>query len=128
MTSRPSRSSRFQADLVRKLTACEAERDALAAWSCATCGARFPQSIRPALRAVLLDGVTQCSKCVEVEALAGRVQSLQAECEWLRAACESNAWYQRRGFVLETTERTKSGTEINVWRLSLTSLAALPSK
>ncbi len=66
------------------------QRDALAAWSCATCGARFPQSIRPALRAVLLDGVTQCSKCVEVEALTHRVLSLQAECERLRAAVEES--------------------------------------
>jgi hypothetical protein len=32
---------------------------------------------------------------------------------------ESNAWYQRRGFVLADVEQAKSGRGINVWRLAL---------
>jgi hypothetical protein len=32
----------------------------------------------------------------------------------------ANAWWRRRGFVLEGTERTRTGREVNVWRLSLT--------
>lgn len=31
----------------------------------------------------------------------------------------SNDWYQSRGFVLVATERTKTGKDINVWRLDL---------
>jgi hypothetical protein len=42
--------------------------------------------------------------------------SLLARCP---ASLESNAWYERRGFVLEATETTKSGRTINVWRLIL---------
>lgn len=29
----------------------------------------------------------------------------------------SNQWYQKRGFELARTETTKSGRELNVWRL-----------
>lgn len=35
------------------------------------------------------------------------------------ADLESNAWYQRRGFVLDGTESAKSGRAINVWRHQL---------
>jgi len=42
-----------------------AEHDALAAWACESCGARFAESVRPAM----LEGVTRCSKCVEVDQL-----------------------------------------------------------
>ena len=30
---------------------------------------------------------------------------------------ESNKWYESRGFVLEGTEYTKGGKQINLWRL-----------
>lgn len=30
---------------------------------------------------------------------------------------EANSWYARRGFNLETTETTKRGRMLNVWRL-----------
>ena len=32
---------------------------------------------------------------------------------------ESNAWYAKRGFVLEGVQTTKSGRELNCWRLIL---------
>lgn len=32
---------------------------------------------------------------------------------------DANGWYQRRGFVLEGTETTKSGRTLNLWRLRL---------
>lgn len=32
---------------------------------------------------------------------------------------EANGWYERRGFVLEGTETTKTGRELNLWRLYL---------
>lgn len=35
------------------------------------------------------------------------------------AHLDSNAWYQRRGFVLAETETTRTGKGINVWRLAL---------
>lgn len=42
--------------------------------------------------------------------------SLFAKCpEWL----EANAWYARRGFVLEGTETTRTGRTLNLWRLTL---------
>jgi|SRR5262245_10698702 len=31
----------------------------------------------------------------------------------------ANGWYRRRGFRLEGTEKTRTGREVNVWRLSL---------
>ncbi len=42
--------------------------------------------------------------------------SIVAKCP---AHLDSNAWYQRRGFLLAGTETTKTGKAINVWRLSL---------
>jgi hypothetical protein len=33
----------------------------------------------------------------------------------------SNAWYERRGFVLSAVETTRNGGTLNVWRLSFTS-------
>lgn len=35
------------------------------------------------------------------------------------ADLESNAFYARKGFVLDHTEQAKSGRSINVWRLEL---------
>ena len=31
----------------------------------------------------------------------------------------ANDWYRRRGFELERTETTRSGRELNLWRLQL---------
>jgi hypothetical protein len=31
----------------------------------------------------------------------------------------SNGWYRQRGFVLHSTEATRSGRSLNVWQLSL---------
>lgn len=31
----------------------------------------------------------------------------------------ANEWYQRRGFSLNATEHSKTGREINVWKLSM---------
>lgn len=44
--------------------------------------------------------------------------SIVARCP---ADLAANDWYQRRGFVLEATERTRSGRSLNVWRLHLQS-------
>ena len=32
---------------------------------------------------------------------------------------DANVWYKKRGFVLERTETTKTGREVNHWRLNL---------
>lgn len=40
--------------------------------------------------------------------------SLFAKCPVDLAA---NNWYRRRGFVLERTETTRTGRELNLWRL-----------
>jgi len=40
--------------------------------------------------------------------------SLLAKCP---TDLESNAWYAYRGFRLEGTQSTKSGREVNLWRL-----------
>jgi hypothetical protein len=42
--------------------------------------------------------------------------SILAKCP---ADLEANAWYKRRGFHLEAVETTKTGREVNVWRLPL---------
>ena len=59
-----------------------AERDALAAWQCAECGARFAKTLIPT---VLIDGVIRCSACAENAALRGRVEELQRENAVIRA-------------------------------------------
>lgn len=46
------------------------------------------------------------------------VVSILAKCP---ADLSSNQWYTRRGFILETTEQTKSGRTLNLWRLTLRS-------
>jgi hypothetical protein len=43
-------------------------------------------------------------------------QSIFAKCP---VDLEANGWYQRRGFVLERTETTRTGRELNHWRLIL---------
>ena len=45
-------------------------------------------------------------------------QCIVAKCP---ADLQSNEWYQRRGFALHATEHSKTGREINVWKLSLES-------
>lgn len=42
--------------------------------------------------------------------------SILAKCP---ADLPSNEWYERRGFVREATETTKSGRKLNIWRLVL---------
>ena len=43
-------------------------------------------------------------------------QSIFAKCP---IDLDANSWYQRRGFVLERTETTRTSRELNHWRLSL---------
>lgn len=42
--------------------------------------------------------------------------SIVAKCP---AYLESNGWYKRRGFALDSQTHTKSGKALNVWRLGL---------
>ena len=52
----------------------------------------------------MLDGVTKCSKCVEVEVLSGRIAELDTECEaWIRRVDERG-----REALLEAAERFES--------------------
>jgi GNAT superfamily N-acetyltransferase len=44
------------------------------------------------------------------------VKSIFAKCP---VELEANEWYRRKGFALEGTETTKTGRELNLWRLSL---------
>ena len=67
-------------DLPTYLTAQLNRLDALSAWSCDGCGARFE---KPSPR-VLLVGVTHCSSCVEADMLAQRIALLT---ERLDALC-----------------------------------------
>lgn len=67
-------------DLPTYLTAQLNRLDALSAWSCDGCGARFE---KPSPR-VLLVGVTHCSSCVEADMLAQRIALLEAR---LAALC-----------------------------------------
>lgn len=58
--------------------------DALAAWSCDGCGARFE---KPSPRELLV-GVTHCSSCVEADMLAKRIALLEARLGALCGAVE----------------------------------------
>lgn len=60
--------------MLDRIAALETERDALGAWACTTCGARFSTPAPPEL----LKGVTQCTRCVEYQLLGGRVAGLEA--------------------------------------------------
>lgn len=60
----------------------EAERNALGAWACDGCGARFPKPEPPAL----LKGVTHCTKCIEVRVLVAHIARLEADRARLLAA------------------------------------------
>jgi hypothetical protein len=54
-------------------------------WQCTECGAMFAR-VGPA---AMYEGVTHCSKCVEVEVLTTMVGRLEAERDELLAACEA---------------------------------------
>lgn len=43
-------------------------------------------------------------------------RSIFAKCP---ADLEANAWYAKRGFAREGTERTRTGKPLNLWRLDL---------
>jgi hypothetical protein len=60
-------------ELEEELRSLREERDALAAWACRDCGARFPQTRRP----FELDGVTRCSSCVRAESAEAELQRLR---------------------------------------------------
>ena len=51
------------------------EVEALGAWKCVSCGCRFGQLPTPEF---LLEGVTHCTKCAEVQALSSLNQDLAA--------------------------------------------------
>lgn len=50
-----------------------------------------------------------------------RLAAQQAKATCIMAKCpadlEANQWYAKKGFVLDRSERTRSGREVNVWRL-----------
>ena len=66
---------------VRALRLENVELQAIWAWACFDCGARFASSVTP----VELDGVTRCSKCVALEQAEAEVAALRAELDELRA-------------------------------------------
>lgn len=43
-------------------------------------------------------------------------QSIFAKCP---VELDSNDWYRRKGFELESTEETRTGRKLNLWRLKL---------
>lgn len=59
--------------------------DALSAWECADCGARFASIVPPEL----LKGVTHCTSCVKVRILTARCNRTRAALERLCAAVEA---------------------------------------
>ena len=95
-----------RAELVRRLIEYEQMKlaaarlnalDALAAWECATCGARFPQRINPEM----LKGVTCCSKCVLADVLSARLDATRAAltrlCDAVEAERKARYLYRRFG-------------------------------
>jgi len=48
--------------------------------------------------------------------LEGGAGSIFAKCP---SDLEANGWYERRGFICEGVETTKSGRELRLWRLQL---------
>lgn len=61
------------------------------------------------------DEVLECCRLIGKGVEAGG-HSIFAKCP---AELESNEWYKKRGFVLDGTETTKSGRNLNLWRLAL---------
>lgn len=56
------------------------------------------------------------SKALAILKQTPGAQSLFAKCP---ADLPSNGWYERRGFVLEGVETTRTGRQLNLWRMVL---------
>jgi hypothetical protein len=95
----------------------EAERDALDAWQCESCGARFANTVNP----ICLEGVKRCSKCVENEVLARDRDELKAELEQTNALlesakanqCHDGCPYARTSEIITLRDRVKELEETN---------------
>lgn len=59
-----------------ELDAAREQLAALSQWQCKTCGARFGDKVFPAVE---LDGVTRCTRCVEVEVLGEQLAAARRE-------------------------------------------------
>lgn len=59
-----------ESGILERLTALGVEAKNLSAWTCASCGARFPQSVR----ATELEGVTHCTACLERDLLRAQLK------------------------------------------------------
>lgn len=70
--------------VVLDLLARVAELEALDAWACEGCGARFPRAEPPEM----LKGVTHCSRCVEVRVLDERLTKAQRAADGMRETLE----------------------------------------
>jgi len=57
-----------------------------------------------------------CGQAMLAHLIEQSPRAIVAKCP---ADFAANQWYARRGFVLDRTETTKSGTPINVWRLAV---------
>ena len=66
----------------------------------------LPERQRQGIGSAILDTLKQVTGAT----------SIAAKCP---ANLTANDWYQRRGFVAEGTETTKTGRTINLWRLEL---------
>jgi hypothetical protein len=78
------------------------EFEALAKWSCSSCGCRFPQL--PPQPEITLEGVTRCSKCVEVEVLANLLAQAQQEKEKMEAEKDALIEKKQAAILLRETE------------------------
>lgn len=56
------------------------------------------------------------SEMLEILKQTPGATSLFAKCP---VDLESNQWYAKKGFILETTETTRTGRKLNHWRLAL---------
>lgn len=73
------------ADPAKEIAELRRENKALGSWACSTCQARFTETVAP----VLMEGVTRCSKCVEVEVLSGMLAAANKRAkDWEQAASE----------------------------------------
>lgn len=66
----------------------------------------LPERQRQGIGTVILERLKSVSGAI----------SIFAKCP---AGLSANAWYRARGFILEGIEKTRSGKELNLWRLSL---------
>jgi len=77
--------AKSQADPAKEIAELRRENKALGSWACSTCQARFTETVAP----VLMEGVTRCSKCVEVEVLSGMLAAANKRAEeWEQASSE----------------------------------------